>query len=89
MIGKEVKLSSKALKLLSDYSEAKGITPSQALEQLVPKTKKQTVGAVLKKASRLSEKQADALLAAPRTKPMLEREAGKFARAAVRRYRAK
>jgi hypothetical protein len=56
MISKEVKLSSKALKLLSEYSEAKGITPSQALEQLVPKTKKQTVKAFLKKASRLSEK---------------------------------
>lgn len=89
MLGKEVKLSSKALKLLSDYSEAQGITPSQALEQLVPKTKKQTVGAVLKKASGLSEKQADELLAAPRTKPMPDHEAGKFARAAVRRYRAK
>jgi prolyl-tRNA editing enzyme YbaK/EbsC (Cys-tRNA(Pro) deacylase) len=89
MIGKEVKLSTKALKLLADYSEARGITPSQALEQLVPKTKKQTVKGILKKASRLSEKQADTLLAAPRTKAMPEREAGKFARAAVRRYRAK
>jgi prolyl-tRNA editing enzyme YbaK/EbsC (Cys-tRNA(Pro) deacylase) len=89
MLGKAVKLSTKALKLLSDYSESKGITPSEALEQLVPKTKKQTVGAVLKKASRLSEKQADTLLAAPRTKVIPDREAGKFARAAVRRYRAK
>jgi prolyl-tRNA editing enzyme YbaK/EbsC (Cys-tRNA(Pro) deacylase) len=89
MLGKEVKLSTKALKLLSDYSEAKGITPSQALEQLVPKTKKQTVKGILRKASHLSEKQADTLLAAPRTKVMPDREAGKFARAAVRRYRAK
>jgi prolyl-tRNA editing enzyme YbaK/EbsC (Cys-tRNA(Pro) deacylase) len=89
MIGKEVKLSTKALKLLSEYSEAKGITPSQALEQLVPKTRKQAVNGILRKARRLSEKQADRLLAAPRTKAMPDREAGKFARAAVRRYRAK
>ena len=89
MLGKEVKLSTKALKLLSDYSESKGITPSEALEQLVPKPKKQMVKGVLKKASKLSEKQANALLASPRTKAMSDREASKFARAAVRRYRAK
>jgi hypothetical protein len=91
MLGKEVKLSTKALKLLSDYSASKGITPSQALEQLLPKpkNKKQTVKGILKKASKLSEKQADTLLAAPRTKVMPDHEAGKFARAAVRRYRAK
>lgn len=89
MVAKELKLSPKALKLLSAYSKEKGITPSQALEQLVPKPKKSSVKALLKKAKSVSEKQADKWLEAPRTKAMSDREAATFARNAVRRYRSK
>lgn len=84
---KEVNLSSKAIKLLTDYSEAEGITPSEAVSRLVPKSKKVTVASLMKKASAMSEAKANALLASPRTKGIADAKAAKIAREAVRRHR--
>jgi hypothetical protein len=89
MVAKELKLSPKALKLLTEYSEEKGITPSQAVEELVPKPKISSAKNIMNKAALLSETQADKLLKTPKTKAMPDGEAAKFARSAVRRYRAK
>jgi hypothetical protein len=89
MIERKVKLSSKALKLLAEYSDSQGMTPSEALEKLVPKPKKVTVKSILKKARQLSEYETDKLLKSPKTKAIPDHEAAKFARDAVRRYRAK
>jgi hypothetical protein len=89
MIARKVRLTSKALKLLTEYSDSQGLTPSQALVKLVPKPKKATAKDILKRARNISEKQADKWLESPQTKAMSDREAGKFARDAVRRYRSK
>jgi hypothetical protein len=86
MIERKVKLSSKALKLLAEYSDSQGMTPSEALEKLVPKPKKVTVKSILKKARQY---ETDKLLKSPKTKAIPDHEAAKFARDAVRRYRAK
>lgn len=85
-------LNSKALKLLEEYSESKGISPSEAVIQLVSQEKPKPLSAksLLKKAEAMSEAEADAIINKPsRYKPLMsDAEAGEYAREVVRRVRA-
>mgnify|MGYP001771073688 CR=1 FL=1 len=83
-------LNSKALKLLEEYSASEGITPSEAVIRLVPKKKPLNAKALIKRAEQMSEAEADAILkrASTRKPAMSDAEAAKFAREAVRKYRA-
>jgi hypothetical protein len=80
MAAKEVKLNQAALKLLAEYSEAEGVSPSEAVLKFIPKPRKSA-------RAKLSE--AEKLLLTPNPKQKLtEAQAIKEASKAVREYRA-
>lgn len=85
MAAKDVKLNKAALKLLSEYSEAEGISPSEAVLRLVPKPKTKSKGSARPKKSR-SVLFKSLMEGGPSDLP--DAEINRMAVEAVNRYRA-